>query len=178
MGTLGYSDASQRAMLDEVLRREREFHDAWAKVIDRDGIHVPDYFEACTAPENRFILRHLGDIRGKYILDLGCGAGENSVYFALRGAQCVAGDYSPEMVHLAQALAAKYGVSITGKVMNAMAIDAPDETFDVVYAANLPKNVGLKPRPNASGTATPRGRLYAILKIEARVVNLSKNPVA
>jgi 2-polyprenyl-3-methyl-5-hydroxy-6-metoxy-1,4-benzoquinol methylase len=41
------------------------------------------------------------------------------------------------MVHLAQALAAKYGVSITGKVMNAMAIDAPDETFDVVYAANL-----------------------------------------
>ena len=77
MGTLGYSDASQRAMLDEVLRREREFHDAWAKVIDRDGIHVPDYFEACTAPENRFILRHLGDIRGKYILDLGCGAGEN-----------------------------------------------------------------------------------------------------
>ena len=42
----------------------------------------------------------------------------------------------------------------------------------------LPKNVGLKPRPNASGTATPRGRLYAILKQEARVVNLSKNPVA
>jgi Response regulator containing CheY-like receiver, AAA-type ATPase, and DNA-binding domains len=42
----------------------------------------------------------------------------------------------------------------------------------------LPKNVGLKPRPYASGTATPRGRLYAILKIEARVVNLSKNPVA
>ena len=34
----------------------------------------------------------------------------------------------------------------------------------------LPKNVGLKPRP--------LGRLYAILKTEARVVNLSKNPVA
>ncbi len=42
----------------------------------------------------------------------------------------------------------------------------------------LPKNLGLKPRPNASGTATPRGRLYAILEQEARVVNLSKNPVA
>jgi Probable transposase. len=35
---------------------------------------------------------------------------------------------------------------------------------------HLPKNVGLKPRP--------LGRLYAILKQEARVVNLSKNPVA
>ncbi|WAS06363.1 class I SAM-dependent methyltransferase [Gloeomargaritales cyanobacterium VI4D9] len=124
-------------MLDEVLRREREFHDTWAKAIDADGIHVPDYFEACTAPENRFILRHLGDLHGKYILDLGCGAGENSVYFALRGAQCVAGDYSPEMVHVAQELAAKYGVPVTGKVINAMAIDIPDDTFDMVYAANL-----------------------------------------
>jgi hypothetical protein len=38
------------------------------------------------------------------------------------------------------------------------------------HLAQLPKNVGLKPRP--------LGRLYAILKIEARVVNLSKNPVA
>jgi hypothetical protein len=34
----------------------------------------------------------------------------------------------------------------------------------------LPKNVGLKPRP--------LGRLYAILRIEAKVFNLSKNPVA
>ncbi|APB35251.1 methyltransferase type 11 [Gloeomargarita lithophora Alchichica-D10] len=124
-------------MLDEVLRREREFHDAWAKAIDAEGIHVPDYFEACTAPENRFIIKHLGDMRGKYILDLGCGAGENSVYFAMRGAECVAGDYSPEMVQLAQELATKYGMQITGKVINAMAIDFPDHTFDIVYAANL-----------------------------------------
>ncbi len=124
-------------MLDEILRRERAFHDAWASAIDADGIHVPDYFEACTAPENRFILKHLGDISGKYILDLGCGAGENSVYFGLRGAHCVAGDYSPGMVQVAQELADKYGVKITGKVINAMAIDYPDHTFDIVYAANL-----------------------------------------
>jgi ubiquinone/menaquinone biosynthesis C-methylase UbiE len=124
-------------MLDETLRKEQEFHDLWAAAIDVDGIRVIDYFEACTAPENRFILKQLGDVRGKYLLDLGCGAGENSVYFALQGATCVAADYSPGMVDIALKLATQNGVKVEGKVINAMAIDFPDNTFDVVYASNL-----------------------------------------
>lgn len=124
-------------MQDEILRKEQVFHDQWAAAIDVDGIHVADYFEACTAPENRFILQQLGDVRGKYLLDLGCGAGENSVYFALKGANCVAADYSPGMVNVALKLAAKNGVDVTGKVVNAMQIDFPDNSFDIVYASNL-----------------------------------------
>jgi ubiquinone/menaquinone biosynthesis C-methylase UbiE len=124
-------------MSDETLERERLFHDAWAAAIDVDGIRVADYFEACTAPENRFILRHMGDIRGKLLLDLGCGAGENSVYFAKNGARCVASDYSPGMVEVALQLAERYGVQIEGHTANAMALDFPDNTFDFVYASNL-----------------------------------------
>jgi ubiquinone/menaquinone biosynthesis C-methylase UbiE len=124
-------------MHEDVLRKEQQFHDQWASMIDVDGIRVADYFEACTAPENRFILKHLGDVRGKFLLDLGCGAGENSVYFANRGANCVASDYSPGMVDVALKLAAANQVQIEGKVINAMAIDFPDNTFDIVYAANL-----------------------------------------
>lgn len=122
---------------DDLFAREREFHDQWAATIDVDGIRVRDYFEACTAPENRFIMRQLGDLRGKYLLDLGCGAGENSVYFAQRGARCVASDYSPGMVDVALKLAAANHVQIDGKVINAMAIDYPDNTFDIIYASNL-----------------------------------------
>ncbi len=124
-------------MQDEILQKEQQFHDQWAAVIDVDGIRVADYFEACTAPENRFILQHLGDLRGKYLLDLGCGAGENSVYFATKGARCVAADYSPGMVDVALKLAAANQVEVEGKVVNAMAIDFPDNTFDMVYASNL-----------------------------------------
>jgi ubiquinone/menaquinone biosynthesis C-methylase UbiE len=124
-------------MQDDLLQREQSFHDQWASTIDVDGIRVADYFEACTAPENRFILKHLGDVRGKYLLDLGCGAGENSVYFAMLGANCVAADYSPGMVDVALRLAASNGVTVAGRVINAMAIDYPDDTFDIVYAANL-----------------------------------------
>jgi ubiquinone/menaquinone biosynthesis C-methylase UbiE len=124
-------------MQEEVLRKERQFHDQWAAAIDLDGIQVADYFEACTAPENRFILKQLGDLRGKLLLDLGCGAGENSVYFARQGAQCIAADYSPGMVDVALRLAEQNQVAITGRVINAMAIECPDNTFDIVYASNL-----------------------------------------
>ncbi|HEY9698796.1 MAG TPA: class I SAM-dependent methyltransferase [Trichocoleus sp.] len=124
-------------MQDEILRKEQEFHDRWASIIDVEGIRVRDYFEACTAPENRFILQQLGDVRGKLLLDLGCGAGENSVYFASKGANCIATDYSPGMVETALKLAQTNGVEVEGRVINAMAIDFPDQTFDIVYAANL-----------------------------------------
>lgn len=124
-------------MSDGTLERERQFHDTWAAAIDVDGICVADYFEACTAPENRFILRQMGDIQGKKLLDLGCGAGENSVYFAKKGAHCVATDYSPGMVEVALQLAERYGVEIEGCTANAMALEFPDNSFDLVYASNL-----------------------------------------
>lgn len=123
--------------MSEILQRERSFHDRWAESIDVDGIRVRDYFEACTAPENRFILGHLGDVNGKTLLDLGCGAGENSVYFALKGARCTATDYSPGMIEKALELAAANGVQIEARTMNAMEIEFPADTFDIVYAANL-----------------------------------------
>ena len=123
--------------MTDLLQRERTFHDRWAESIEVEGIRVNDYFEACTAPENRFILSHLGGVEGKTLLDLGCGAGENSVYFALKGAHCTATDYSSGMVEKALKLAAANGVQIDGRTMNAMELDFPANTFDIVYAANL-----------------------------------------
>ena len=120
-----------------LLKREKKFHDQWASTIKVDGIDVNIFFEGSTAPENRFILSQLGNLKGKYLLDVGCGAGESSVYFASKGAKCIAGDFSPSMVETAENLANKYGVEIEGKVINAMEIDFDDNTFDIVYAANI-----------------------------------------
>lgn len=124
-------------MRDQTLEREQQFHDAWAAAINVEEINVKDYFEACTAPENQFIIRHMGDIRGKCLLDLGCGAGENSVYFAKKGALCVAADYSQGMVEVALQLAAANNVQVHGRTVNAMKLEFPDNTFDFVYASNL-----------------------------------------
>lgn len=130
----------------ELLQRERTFHDQWAGSIEVEGIRVNDFFEACTAPENRFILSHLGDVKGKALLDLGCGAGENSVYFSLKGAHCTATDYSSGMVEKALQLAAANDVQIEGRTMNAMELEFPANTFDIVYAANLLHHLP-QPRP-------------------------------
>jgi len=119
------------------LKREVNFHDRWAASINVDAIDVDAVFEGVTAPENRYILSRIGDVCGKSILDLGCGAGENSVYFARKGAHCIAADYSPGMVQAALKLADVHNVSISGCIIDAMAIDFPDDTFDIVYAANL-----------------------------------------
>ena len=131
----------------ELLQRERTFHDQWAESIKVERITVNDNFEACTAPENRFILSHLGDVNGKMLLDLGCGAGENSVYFSLKGAHCTATDYSAGMVEKALQLAAAHGVRIEGRTMNAMELEFPANTFDIVYAANLLHHL---PQPRAA----------------------------
>jgi ubiquinone/menaquinone biosynthesis C-methylase UbiE len=55
----------------------------------------------------------------------------------MKGAECTATDSSPDMVKVALELAERYNVKIEGRVMNAMEIDFPNESFDVVYAANL-----------------------------------------
>ena len=119
------------------LTREKEFHDRWASTIDLASIDVDIAFEGSTAPENRFILSNLGDITGRYLLDLGCGAGESSVYFARKGARCVAGDSSPLMVETAKLLAERYGVNIKTRIVDAMELDFDSNTFDIVYAANV-----------------------------------------
>jgi ubiquinone/menaquinone biosynthesis C-methylase UbiE len=116
---------------------ERVFHDSWAASIDPTSVNIVAGFEGSTSPENRWILSQIGSLDGKYVLDLGCGAGESSVYLAARGARCVAYDLSPGMLDVAERLAALHGVSIETRAGDAAQISFPDATFDIVYAANV-----------------------------------------
>lgn len=101
--------------------------------------------EACTAPEMRYIRKRLGDIRGKRLLDVGCGLGEAAVYFALQGADVTALDLSQGMLDAAARLAATYGLAIRTHKSAAEALNLPaDETFDVIYAGNLMHHVDIE----------------------------------
>ncbi|WP_341246325.1 magnesium protoporphyrin IX methyltransferase [Nereida ignava] len=48
------------------------------------------------------MLNTLGDLRGKRILDAGCGAGQMTHELALRGAEVIAVDISPSLVEIAR----------------------------------------------------------------------------
>ena len=114
---------------------EEAFHDAWAKVIDLGEIDPRRSFEAVTSAENRQIMQWMGAIRGKRILDLGCGLGDAAVYFAMQGAKVTAVDISPGMVSVVKRLAKREKVSGRVKAMRAVGEKLPfkDASFDFVY---------------------------------------------
>ncbi|MCE9624064.1 MAG: class I SAM-dependent methyltransferase [Deltaproteobacteria bacterium] len=112
---------------------EEAFHDEWAKSMDLEDILVVESFEACSALENHYVMTQLGDLHGKKVLELGCGAGEGSVYFATKGAEAVATDISTGMVEVVHRVAQKYGVQVQAHRMTAEKIEYPEQSFDVVY---------------------------------------------
>ncbi len=136
---------SQEAGRTEKQVIEQEFHDRWAQGIDVGGLLVRESFEASTAMENRFAFESLSPVAGKKILDLGCGAGETSVYFALNGAVVDALDISPKMVAVARRLAEKHGVLLNLHAGVAEKLPFADCSFDLVFANGVLHHVDLIP---------------------------------
>jgi ubiquinone/menaquinone biosynthesis C-methylase UbiE len=119
------------------VRAEEEIHDRYARDYDRSRIAADAFFNSPSCPENRFILTELGDLRGKKVLELGSGTGEGGVFFASRGADVSATDVSSEMLKVALGVAEHHGTTLTPLQMDAATLAFADETFDVVYGANV-----------------------------------------
>jgi len=79
----------------------------------------------------------LGDIRGKTVLDLGCGTGENIVPLAERGAKVIGIDLSPELIALAQERLQKSGREATLKVGSAYDTGLDSGSVDVIFCIAL-----------------------------------------
>lgn len=139
----GYEDSCKQ-QADDRLAKERAFHDAWAACEDIENIDVRAVNEACTSPEMRYITQRLGDIRGKRLLDVGCGLGEASVYFALLGANVTSSDLSQGMLNATCRLAQANGVSVIPHVAAAEDMRlSPDAQFDIIYTGNLLHHVDI-----------------------------------
>lgn len=77
----------------------------------------------------------LGDVRGKTVLDYGCGSGDNSVLIADRGAKVIGVDISPELIELAEKRLEIHGLHKTAEFRIGSAHELPleDESIDVVF---------------------------------------------
>lgn len=141
IGRLGQAAGS----LDAARKHAEEvFHDEWAAGTDVTKIDVRQMNEACTAPEMRHIRRSLGELKGRTLLDVGCGLGEASVYFAILGAEVTASDISPGMCDAARRLAEHNGVKIKTHVSASEDLGFPAGTkFDVIYTGNTLHHVDI-----------------------------------
>jgi ubiquinone/menaquinone biosynthesis C-methylase UbiE len=128
-----------------ILEKERDFHDDWAHAIDFRDVKVRETFSACTSPEPTWLARQLGDLNGKRILELGCGAGEGAVYFALAGADVTATDLSPGMLAVVEKVASHHGVAVKTMVSSAEDLSSfASGSFDIVYGANTLHHVDIE----------------------------------
>lgn len=81
-------------------------------------------------------LKLLGNVKGKKILEIGCGGGQNSIVLAKWGAKPVGLDLSEVQIKHAQKLAKKEHVSVAFHVGNMEDLSAfKDQTYDIVLSA-------------------------------------------
>jgi len=81
------------------------------------------------------VVPHFGAIEGKTLLDMACGDGWTTLYFARSGAQVSCCDISPKCIELVRRYAETNDLAsrINAEVMNAEEMSYPDEAFDYVF---------------------------------------------
>ena len=80
-------------------------------------------------------LALLGDLRGKRVLDIGCGGGHNAVACALAGAKVMGVDISSVQLAAAQRLAEEHGVSVEWLQKDGLARAGwAEHSFDLILA--------------------------------------------
>jgi SAM-dependent methyltransferase len=83
-------------------------------------------------PESEF--RILGDVAGKDVLELGCGAAQWSILLAGLGARVVGLDYSERQLEHARSAMDGAGLEFRLVHASAEAVPLPDASFDIVFA--------------------------------------------
>src|ERR1700675_4315105 len=86
----------------------------------------------------------LGDVRGKTVLDLGCGTGENVVPLIERGARVVGIDISPDLIALAQQRINNANLEATLAAGDAYQTGLPDESVDAIFSMALIHHLDIK----------------------------------
>ena len=120
-------------------QHERYNREHWDKTSDSyqayHGVEisrVPDAWGMWRIPESQ--LRLLPDIVGKDVLELGCGAGQWSVWLAQHGARVTGLDLSERQLSHARRSAAAASVDVTWVQGSAESLPFDNATFDLVLS--------------------------------------------
>jgi cyclopropane fatty-acyl-phospholipid synthase-like methyltransferase len=105
--------------------------------------HVDRYAEGVTAEElslRPVMLKLVGDVRMKHVLDIGCGDGRYSLIFANSGALVVATDFSIHQIEIAQKKHAHRNIQYS--VGDVSADTVAPASMDVIFANLVVPSLG------------------------------------
>jgi ubiquinone/menaquinone biosynthesis C-methylase UbiE len=84
--------------------------------------------------ENALVFRHVADVRGKTVLDVGCGTGLYSIRLSEAGADVTAVDISSKMIEIAHTKAQDRGQYIWYDQADMAQLPYANQTFDAVVS--------------------------------------------
>ena len=125
---------------------EKEFHERHGKIYRGDKELIFEDRAFFYEPSISYPIETLGNLKGKTILDYGCGDGVSSVVLARRGAFVHAFDISSKSIDLAIRRAKVNGVAdkVFPRQMAAERLEYSDNMFDAVYGNAIIHHVNLK----------------------------------
>ena len=89
-------------------------------------------------PQPAFVeLARTGELNTGVVLDIGCGTGENALYFAGNGFSVIGVDLSSRAIAAARAKAGERGLKVDFREGNALSLDFKDAVFDNVIDSGL-----------------------------------------
>ncbi|MGA7402546.1 MAG: methyltransferase domain-containing protein [Candidatus Sulfotelmatobacter sp.] len=121
----------------EVERSAEEARNTVLKDADRTQIdrYLSPRSDTVYSLEYAFYL--LGDVRGKTVLDLGCGTGENIIPLLERGARVTGIDISPDLIALAEQRLRKARKEATVRTGSAYDTGMKTGSVDIVFCMSL-----------------------------------------
>jgi ubiquinone/menaquinone biosynthesis C-methylase UbiE len=129
----------------EIERSATEAKKFVLKTLDRAQIDRYLIPPADTPYGLEYAFHLLGDVRGKTVLDLGCGTGENIIPLLERGARVIGMDISPDLIAIAQKRLNDANLEASLTAGDAYETGLPDESVDVIFCMALIHHLDIKP---------------------------------
>src|SRR5207244_13000629 len=106
-------------------------------------------------PQREFVrMAESGEVRGR-VLDVGCGTGENAIFFAKRGLEVWGVDAAPRAIEKAERKATLRRVKVTFLVADALRLERLRRRFDTVTDGGLFHTFSDEEREKFVGSRNP-----------------------